>query len=299
MDQLFGTDGIRGHAGEFPLDVPTVQTVGRALARLFTEKTGRAPRFVTGRDTRESGPGIENAIHAGAAAAGASVESAGVITTPGVAYLTKQFDFDAGIVISASHNPFHDNGIKIFLPSGQKMDEMSERIIEADVFEAVSPEVDAGVGLDDSRAGEFRQAYLEHLKAEADGLDLTGRKIVLDCANGAASGLAPELFASLGANAVSIHCEPDGRNINENCGSTHIGSLCEEVREQNADLGVAFDGDADRALFVDENGEVVDGDATLWIIANHLVGRGHPDEQYRPRDRVQVEKDRANSHECR
>lgn len=271
MDQLFGTDGIRGLAGEFPLDENTVRNVGASLARQYTETLGRTPSFITGRDTRESGEWIERAFHAGAASEGAKCESADVITTPGVAYLTRAFEFDAGIVISASHNPFHDNGIKVFTPSGRKIDEMTERLIEADVFESPEstdcvedPECDA------SRRVEFREAYLRHLRDAAGEFSAAGLKIVIDCANGASTGLAAKLFTDLGADVVAIHCNPDGKNINENCGSTHIGSLREKVVEVNADLGVAFDGDADRALFVDEHGEIVDGDATLWIVAQYL-----------------------------
>ncbi|MBK6748879.1 MAG: phosphoglucosamine mutase [Pyrinomonadaceae bacterium] len=275
MDQLFGTDGIRGLAGEFPLDANTVRKVGASLARQYAETLGRAPRFITGRDTRESGSWIERAFHAGAASESAECESAGVITTPGVAFLTRSFEFDAGVVISASHNPYHDNGIKVFTPSGKKIDEMTERLIEADVFESPEP---AGCvedpEIDDSRSTELGDAYLSHLREAAGEFSAAGLRIVLDCANGASTGLASKLFTDLGAEVVSINCEPDGRNINENCGSTHIGSLREKVVEEKADLGVAFDGDADRALFVDEHGEIIDGDATLWIVAQYLKAHG-------------------------
>ncbi len=277
MDQLFGTDGIRGHAGEFPLDENTMRIVGASLARQFAEKLGREPKFITGRDTRESGEWIERAFHAGVLEENAVCESAGVITTPGVAYLTKAFEFDAGIVISASHNPYQDNGLKVFLPDGKKIDEMTERLIEADVFEAPASASSCGfegADLNVDRSDGFRVAYLEHLKSEAAGFSAKGLKIVLDCANGASSSLAPELFASLGAEVVAIHCEPDGKNINERCGSTHIELLRSKVVEEKADLGVAFDGDADRALFVDEKGKIVDGDATLWILAQDLLTHG-------------------------
>lgn len=269
MEKLFGTDGIRGLAGEFPLDEKTVRVIGASLARQFRDKLGREPRFVTGRDTRESGERIENAFHAGANAENAVCESAAVITTPGVAYLTKAFDFDAGIVVSASHNPYQDNGIKIFLPSGKKIDEATEREIEKDIFSGV----DAGSGSAEShsaRADEFRRGYLDHLKREVNDFSAAGTKIVIDCANGASSELAPVLFADLGADVVAIHNRPNGRNINENCGSTHIVDLPVRVIEENADLGVAFDGDTDRALFVDEKGNIIDGDATLWIMAQYL-----------------------------
>ena len=268
MEQLFGTDGIRGLAGEFPLDDKTVSTIGASLARLLTERLGRTPRFVSGRDTRESGESIEAAFHAGATANGAICESAGVITTPGVAYITNAFEFDAGIVISASHNPFRDNGIKIFSPTGKKMSEPTERLIEADIY--AGGEAASGHDLHDSRANEFCEKYLEHLREMIDGFSAAGKRIVLDCANGASSRLAPELFSSIGAEVIAIHNEPDGRNINENCGSLHLEDLQRRVVSEGADLGVAFDGDADRALFVDERGEIVDGDATLWIMAQYL-----------------------------
>lgn len=274
MKQLFGTDGIRGKAGEFPLDDATVRIIGESLARQFTERLGRPPRFVSGRDTRESGARIEASFHTGAESAGAECESAGVITTPGVAYLTGAFGFDAGVVISASHNPFQDNGIKIFSTSGRKIDEATERATEADIY-ANSGEAQTRPGeLHSARANEFCDAYLEHLVEKIDGFSAARIRIVVDCANGAASDLAPRLFSGLGAEVIAIHNLPDGRNINENCGSLHLEHLQAKVVEENAAFGVAFDGDADRALFVDENGKIVDGDATLWIMAQYLKGHG-------------------------
>ncbi len=273
MKRLFGTDGIRGAAGEFPLDDETIRIVGASLTRIFRERIGSDPRFITGRDTRESGAWIEKAFHDGAHSAGAVCESAAVITTPGVAYLTRACDFDAGIVISASHNPFRDNGIKIFLPSGRKSDEPTEKAIEADI--AAGLEVSAQTGdVDVSRVDEFHQAYLQHLKDAVPGLSLAGKRIVIDCANGAACEFAPALFRDLGADVIPIHNEPDGRNINENCGSLHLEHLQAKVLEEKADLGIAFDGDADRSLFVDEVGQIVDGDATLWVLAQYLRSHG-------------------------
>lgn len=268
MKKLFGTDGIRGVAGEFPLDEATVRVIGASVARRFKEQFGREPKLITGRDTRESGPAIEAAFHTGATAENARIESAGVITTPGVAYVTRAFGFDAGIVISASHNPYTDNGIKIFLPSGRKIDESIERLIESDIHSGVA--IDHFAAVKAERARDFSAAYLAHLKDEANGLSAVGTKIVIDCANGAASELAPQLFVDIGTEVVAIHNLPDGRNINENCGSLHLEHLRAKVLEEKADLGVAFDGDADRALFVDENGEIVDGDATMWIMARYL-----------------------------
>lgn len=276
MKKLFGTDGIRAAAGEFPLDAGSIFTIGRSLARQFREKPGRGPRFVTGRDTRESGPWIEAAFHAGAHAESAVCESAGIITTPGVAFITRNFDFDAGIVISASHNPFEDNGIKIFSPTGKKLDEATERVIEKDIFESAGKATEPSKPdeADVSRAPEFRESYLDYLTSQFDDLDLKNFRMVVDCANGAASDLAPELFTRLGAAVTAIYDRPDGRNINKDCGSLHLDKLQARVIEEKADFGVAFDGDADRALFVDEKGNLVDGDATLWILARYLKSHG-------------------------
>lgn len=274
MKKLFGTDGMRGESGVFPLDKITIEIVGKSLAKQFTEKTGKPPRFIIGRDTRESGEWIENAFCTGALSENAECESAGIITTPGVAFLTKYFDFDAGIVISASHNPFNDNGIKIFLPDGKKLDEATERAIEKDIFDVSSITLNQEESSNSSRASEFHNAYLSYLKSGFSDLNLENLKIVVDCANGAASELAPPLFKSFGADVSAINCAPDGRNINKDCGSLHLEHLQKKVLEEKADFGAAFDGDADRALFVDEQGNLVDGDATLWIIANFLQSHG-------------------------
>lgn len=273
MGKHFGTDGVRARAGEFPLDDATVSIIGRSLARHFEEHLGRKPRFISGRDTRESGRTIEGAIHAGAAAEGAQISSAGVITTPGVAFLTGAKGYDAGIVISASHNPFEDNGIKVFLPSGKKLDGSIEELIEADI-DAGEIEPVAPVVPNEDLAEGFDEEYLEHLRAAADGTSLAGLSIVIDCANGAAHDLAPKLFRSLGAEMTVINDTPDGRNINKDCGSLHLESLAAKVVESGSDLGIAFDGDADRVLFVDRNGNVVDGDATLWILSTEMAAAG-------------------------
>lgn len=273
MKKLFGTDGIRGHAGEFPLDERTVQIIGASLGRRFSENLGRPPRFVTGRDTRESGEWMERELTAGAQGENAKVRSAGVITTPGVAFLARHFDFDAGIVISASHNPFEDNGIKVFLHNGKKLDEQSETAIENDIHnDAIRSILMAET--DTSRIEEFRSAYLDYLAGGFPELSLSGLKIVVDCANGASCGLAPILFDRLGAEVISINDTPNGRNINRDSGSLHLDGLRARVIEEEADLGVAFDGDADRALFVDEKGKIVDGDATLWILAQYFQDHG-------------------------
>src|SRR5215218_6869929 len=214
MKRLFGTDGMRGEAGRFPLDAATVRAAGRSLARHLAERLGRAPRVVTGRDTRESGAWIEKAFLEGALAGGAAeAVSAGVITTPGVAYLARTLPADAGVVISASHNPYHDNGIKIFAPTGRKLEDATERLIESDIYAATaSGESDAEVNRGGAREGQedptlsrarakiLQSRYLEYLRQEvAAGLSLEGLKVVADCANGAASELAPALLAGLGA----------------------------------------------------------------------------------------------------
>ena len=282
--KLFGTDGIRGEAGKFPLDSPTIRTIGSSLAQQLSERAGRrVPRIITGRDTRESSAWIEQDLIAGARAGGAEIQSAGVITTPGVAFLARVLPAEAGIVISASHNPYYDNGIKVFDPSGRKLDEAAERRIENDVLAAFSegfidPSVDSAVSSvasDDRNAATLRMRYLDYLEHDvAHDISLIGFTIVVDCANGAAYELAPELFTGLGARVVAINNTPDGRNINLNCGSLHIEGLQGRVIAEGADLGVAFDGDADRALFVDAAGNFVDGDATMWVLANYLKSRG-------------------------
>jgi phosphoglucosamine mutase len=250
MKKLFGTDGIRAEAGKFPLDERTVQIIGNSLARQFTEKLGRSPRFIIGRDTRESGKWIEQAFCIGANAAEADCESAEVITTPGIAFLTQKFNFDAGVVISASHNPFQDNGIKIFLSNGKKIDEQIEREIEKDIHELGVEHLTLGEPDElNVRAEYYQDSYLNHLIEEFKALDLNGYKIVMYCANGAAHRLAPKLFRHFGAEIMTLSHAPDGRNINENCGSLHLENLQAEVIKQNADFGVSFDGDADRSLF--------------------------------------------------
>ncbi|MBD0324994.1 MAG: phosphoglucosamine mutase [Pyrinomonadaceae bacterium] len=286
MKRLFGTDGIRGLAGRFPLDAATIRVVGASLARHLAARSAdkRSSHLILGRDTRESGPWIEAALTEGAKQAGATVESAGVITTPGVAYLARTLQADAGVVISASHNPYQDNGIKIFAPSGRKLDDATERLIETDITaqakqhateetQTATSNIAQNVA-DSPAASRLRERYLNYLAEEvAQGLSLAGLRLVVDCANGASSHLAPVLFRKLGAEVVAINDAPDGRNINHDCGSLHIEGLRRKTVAERADLGVAFDGDADRALFVDARGEFVDGDATLWVLAQYLSAR--------------------------
>jgi phosphoglucosamine mutase len=278
---------MRGEAGRFPLDAVSVRVMGRSLARHLSERKQDAgehvPLIITGRDTRESGDWIERAFSAGAREGGAQVESGGVITTPGVAFLARELRADAGVVISASHNPFQDNGIKIFAPSGRKLDEATERLIEADIEAERNnqgTETEAVTTSEEEETqkrppADLRRFYLDYLtEGIGNRLSLKGLSLVVDCANGAAYELAPSLFTRLGANLMAINNTPDGRNINRDCGSLHIEGLRRRVIEEDADLGVAFDGDADRALFVDARGEFVDGDATLWAVAQHMQEQG-------------------------
>ena len=273
MKALFGTDGIRGEAGRFPLDRETVRRIGFSLAN-YLNKSEKSAVIVVGRDTRESGSWLEEALIEGAKNASGECHAAGVITTPGVAYLTGELKADAGVVISASHNPYHDNGIKIFSASGQKIADEVERLIEADIFAggALSTAHLPRVAADES--DQLQSRYLDFLANRiGHGLSLNGLRIVIDCANGASYRLAPALFERLGANVVAINAKPDGRNINLNSGSLHIEGLQERVVSEKADLGVAFDGDADRSLFVDHEGSFVDGDATLWVLAGYLLAK--------------------------
>jgi phosphoglucosamine mutase len=285
MKKLFGTDGMRGEAGVFPLDGATVETVGRSLGTHLKNKLGRAPSIVIGRDTRESGDWLEQALASGATKAGAEWKSAGVITTPGVAYLARTLPADAGIVISASHNVYSDNGIKIFAPSGRKLDEETERLIESDVFAELDrrtltnrslepPIISKSASVVPDSVSDLRIRYVDFLVNEiGQHMDLNGIKLVLDCANGAASAFAAEVFERLGAKVKSINNNPDGRNINLGCGSLHMQGLQQEVLKQKADLGVAFDGDADRSLFVDAHGQLINGDVSLWILARFMHAR--------------------------
>lgn len=273
MGEFFGTDGIRGVAGQFPLDAPTIERIGYSLAMELRARLDRSPLIIIGRDTRESGEWIEAAIVRGIHTAQAEARSAGVITTPGVAYLTRTLKADAGVVISASHNPYQDNGIKVFAPSGQKLDDATEQAIERDLKAdpaSFPPMSSAVIKPDES----LKEKYFDFLREEIGAeLDLRKQRIVVDCASGASYEIAPLLFASLGALVTAINIEPDGRNINLDCGSLHPERLQEVVLKAEADLGIAFDGDADRALFVDDRGQLVDGDQVLFVMAEYLAAR--------------------------
>jgi phosphoglucosamine mutase len=268
---LFGTDGIRGVAGEYPLDHKTASAVGIALGK-WVLRSKQEPRVVIGMDTRESGPWIASEAAGGLKSQGVSVNFAGITTTPGVAYLAKTGPYAAGVMISASHNPYRDNGIKLIGHSGYKLPDQQEEILETEIFEllrdgaAPSPiTLQVDTGLDST--------YIQHL-ASTLPQGLGGLRIVCDCANGSASALAPELFERLGASVRMTHCAPDGRNINLNCGSLHLEVLRAAVLAESADVGVAFDGDADRALFVSRSGKIVDGDAVLLVAARYLKDQG-------------------------
>ena len=270
MRKLFGTDGIRGVAGEYPLDKKTVFAVGQALGHHLP---AGPRRIVIGQDTRESSDWIVQTLSAGLRASQTEVESAGVITTPGIAYLAHTNKFSAGVVISASHNPWQDNGIKVFGPDGYKLADATELEIEQEIFSRLAGETPSATDLSALAADiQLHQAYVQWLARPIAG---AGRiKVVVDCANGAASAIAPEVFKLCGINAEFTHNSPDGRNINENCGALHPEVVAREVVARKADLGICFDGDADRALFADHQGEVVNGDAVMLLLARQLKQRG-------------------------
>lgn len=270
-EKLFGTDGVRGVAGTRPLDPTTVARLGAAVVR--TLGLDRPSRLLVGRDTRESGEWIERELARGAGSQGATVTSTGVIPTPAVAYLARTMDIDLGVVISASHNPFHDNGIKVFSGRGEKFGEATERAIEASVADTswqVPSATEAHVVQTDLRA-----PYLDHVRALLPDVGpLKGARIAIDMANGATTTTAEALFGGFGFELVTLGNRPDGRNINHACGSTHPAGLAAAVVEQGCRLGAAFDGDGDRVILVDHRGRVVDGDAVLLMLALHHQRRG-------------------------
>jgi phosphoglucosamine mutase len=271
--KLFGTDGVRGVAGHDPLDHRTVRRIGAALVRALPRNGARAPRILVGGDTRESGVWIEAELAHGASGEGASVTSAGVVPTPAVAYLTRAHGYDVGVVISASHNPFEDNGVKVFSGRGEKFTEATEREIEAIVADT-SWEARPGDASPLVRA-DLVGPYLDHLRAVfPEAARLRPFRLAVDCANGATTGVAPALFESLGLDTVVIANRPDGRNINFDCGSTHPDALARTVVEHGCRMGVAFDGDGDRAIFVDHRGQIVNGDAVLFMCARQLQAEG-------------------------
>lgn len=274
MKRLFGTDGIRAVAGESPLDPATVRRLGAGMAAVLARWLGRAPRVVLGRDTRESGPWLRDAVAAGLLSKGAGVTDAGIITTPGLARTVASCAFDAGVMISASHNPFEYNGLKAFGPDGTKLSDALEAEIEASVLDGGLPDPGPCEG-GWKEDPELLRGYVRWLEQAVEPAGfLRGLRIGLDCANGAASAIAPEVFRFHGAEIVPLGVEPDGRNINLGCGSLETGALSRLVRERGLDLGIAFDGDADRALAVDRIGRLCDGDHILFVSALRMRREG-------------------------
>jgi phosphoglucosamine mutase len=275
MGVFFGTDGIRGVAGEPPLDGDDIYRIGYCLTR----RVGAAhpgPRLLIGRDTRESGPWIEKLLCGAIEAAGGVAHVCGVISTPAVSLLTQKAAAQAGIMISASHNPYQDNGIKIFSSEGMKFSDSVEEELEKEIL-ACTLHSSNGSGCNPgavpfqlSAQADCLQVYTRYLlSCLAPGFSLAGMRMVVDCANGSMSQIAPSFFSGLGADVHAIHCRPDGRNINLNSGALHLGSLQQEVRQQSADVGIAFDGDADRVMFVDSEGRIHDGDDVLYLLARY------------------------------
>ncbi len=269
--RLFGTDGVRGTAGEYPLDHETVARLGAALVRAMrgADAGGRPLRFLVGRDTRESGEWMERELGRGVHSEGAAITTAGVIPTPAIAYVTRAMGFDAGLVISASHNPFQDNGIKVFSGRGEKFTEELERRVESIIADSswrVPP-----MGLPPVDRTDVIDAFIAHGRLSFPDPQRLGRfKLALDTANGATTTVAPRLFQELGYDVTVIGNSPDGRNINLDCGSTHPERLASIVRGGNFRMGVAFDGDGDRAIFIDHDGRTVDGDAVMLLCARHM-----------------------------
>ena len=281
MRKLFGTDGIRGVAGEYPLDRKTVLAIGSALGARLKRKVAN-PKVVIGQDTRESSVWIAEALAEGLTASGAQFVSAGVLTTPGIAYLTRTHGFQVGIVISASHNPWQDNGIKLFGADGMKLADAIEHDIEQDIFAHI--EELANVHGDAAKLtaeilpgnGSLREDYVNWLTTSIDASLLRGMRILADCANGAASSVAPQLFKKLGVEVDFLHVSPDGRNINAGCGALHPEHVAEKVKASAGryTMGVTFDGDADRALFSDDRGNVVNGDGVMLLAARAMKQHG-------------------------
>ncbi|MCA1559208.1 MAG: phosphoglucosamine mutase [Acidobacteria bacterium] len=270
-DRLFGTDGVRGTAGEYPLDQETVARLGAALVRAMASDS-RPLRFVAGRDTRESGEWIERELARGVSSAGASLTSAGVIPTPAIAYVTRAMGYDAGLVISASHNPFEDNGIKVFSGQGEKFTEALERKVEA-IVKDTGWQVDGAPESPIARA-DVVDAYIAHARRAFPDPQLLGAfRLAIDTANGATTTVAPRLFREMGFDIEVLSDSPNGRNINLDCGSTHPAALSMVVTDRGCRMGVAFDGDGDRAIFVDAAGRIVDGDAVLLMCARYLKAR--------------------------
>ena len=277
--KYFGTDGVRGRVGEAPITPDFVMRLGYSAGSVLAaagRKSSRAgrPGVLIGKDTRISGYMLESALEAGLSAAGVDVLLCGPMPTPGVAYLTRALRLQAGIVISASHNPFEDNGIKFFSSGGAKLPDETERAIEAELDQPMQTMASAGLGKA-RRVDDAAGRYIEFCKGTFPyELDLRGLRLVVDCAHGATYHVAQPVFHELGADVVAIGVRPDGLNINRDCGATHPAALQEAVREKKADLGIAFDGDGDRVVMVDSAGRLYDGDQLLYVIARHRHGKG-------------------------
>ena len=273
--KYFGTDGIRGRVGEYPITADFMPELGWAAGTVLTRHTKGKKRVLIGKDTRVSGYMFESALEAGLVAAGVDVDMLGPMPTPAIAYLTRTFRAAAGIVISASHNPVEDNGIKFFAADGYKLPDEVELEIEALMDEPLITNSSHHLGKA-RRLSDATGRYIEFCKGTLPaGFDLTGLKVVIDCANGATYHAGPRVFKELGAKTIAMGNAPNGFNINEKCGSTHMDGLQQAVVDEQADFGVAFDGDGDRVLFVDGNGEVVDGDELIYIIAQHRRAKGN------------------------
>jgi phosphoglucosamine mutase len=265
--KYFGTDGIRGRVGEHPITPEFMLKLGWAVGRVFGgQKHGK---ILIGKDTRISGYMFESVLEAGLAAAGEDILLLGPMPTPAIAYLTRVLHAQAGIVISASHNPYYDNGIKFFSAQGKKLPDEIELAIEAQLESKLTIELSEKLGKA-TRVNDAARRYIEFCKASVNYLDLSSLKIALDCANGATYQIAPAIFKELDAHVQEIFVDPDGLNINENCGATHMDSLQRVVKAEKVDLGIALDGDGDRVLMVDDNGEIVDGDELLLILAKYM-----------------------------
>ena len=272
MERLFGTDGIRAIAGQAPLDHPTICCLGEALVSLLKEKN-LEPRVLVGQDTRESGKWIEEALFQGIQEAQGEAVSAGVIPTSAVSFLTKTHGFSSGIVISASHNPYEDNGIKIFSSQGIKIPDSWERQIEELISKG--PENVSRKKIDISSQDTLGQDYTKFLKERFSHIHFSRKmKVVLDCSNGASSSFAPQVFSDLGVEAIALNNAPNGKNINADCGSLYPQNLAREVVDNRADLGIAYDGDADRATWVDEKGRILNGDHTLYVLSRYMKAKG-------------------------
>lgn len=272
MKKLFGTDGIRAVAGEFPLDPESIYALGRALVELLRGET-LEPKVLIGRDTRESGTWIERTLVQGVRDAQGEEVSAGVIPTSAISYLTKKHTFAAGIVISASHNPYQDNGIKIFSSEGHKISDAWEARLESEILATKSPFKKKRIGLRPERS--YLEEYKDFLKRQLDHVRLPRKfKVVLDCSNGASSRVAPAVLQDLGFEVVSLSRSPNGKNINDGCGSLYPEKLARAVVRVKGDIGIAYDGDADRALWVDENGRILNGDHTLFVTAGFMKDKG-------------------------